>query len=128
MSRATLFSSDGNPFPSVSFVLFFVMLVFGTLRYKYRFTQVITKKKEIKTAKKTAFVSQTKNVKVCKDVAFRSKSQIGWDQTHSSIISFDYLLRLGHICTYLLTELWMEADQQTKEFVDRYWKNLQRML
>ena len=22
--------------------------------------------------------------------------------------------------TYLLTELWMEADQQTKEFVDRY--------
>ena len=76
MSRATLFSSDGNPFPSVSFVLFFVMLVFGTLRYKYRFTQVITKKKEIKTAKKTAFVSQTKNVKVCKDVAFRSKSQV----------------------------------------------------
>ena len=73
-------------------------------------------------------MSQTKNVKVCKDVTFKSKSQIGWDQTHSSIISFDYLLRLGHICTYLLTELWMEADQQTKEFVDRYWKNLQRML
>lgn len=30
MSRATLFSSDDNSFPSFSFVLFFVMLVFGT--------------------------------------------------------------------------------------------------
>jgi len=27
-----------------------------------------------------------------------------------------------YIPTYLLTELWMEADQQTKEFVDRYLK------
>lgn len=65
MSRATLFSSDGNPFPSVSFVLFFVMLVFGTLRYKYRFTQVTTKKKKQKVLKKFAFVRQNKNVMVC---------------------------------------------------------------
>jgi len=36
--------------------------------------------------------------------------------------TFDYWFRLGHICTYLRTELWMEADQQTEEFVDRYLK------
>ena len=36
--------------------------------------------------------------------------------------TFDYWFRLGHICTYLLTELWMEADQQTEEFFDRYLK------
>ena len=38
--------------------------------------------------------------------------------------TFDYWFRLGHICTYLRTELWMEADQQTEEFVDRYLKKI----
>ena len=30
--------------------------------------------------------------------------------------TFDYWFRLGHICTYLLIDLWMEADHQGGNF------------
>ena len=30
--------------------------------------------------------------------------------------TFDYWFRLGHICTYLLTDFWMEADHQGGDF------------